>query len=253
MLDKSITGLIDRYLEGTLDQEQTLQVENILKNNSEAARYCNDWKEIQKEFEDIRAKSGEVNVIQEVMRRIPEPVKRSGQTPAFSSPVLLRQRAWIYSSLFIAGVFAGLLIFHILIIPGPTNGDGRNVLSGTMADKTEPEYTDTLQAGNGQNGVLILVAGSKNSVDLMLKFHSETPLNCLLTYDSGTSVLTSAVADNPSLVFTLITSPGEIELTAGQSDQCRLTIRKLTPEPVSFVLSLSRSSETAADEIRFQL
>ncbi len=134
MIDKQLIERIHEDLEGKLAPEEQRRLQEQLASDPEAAGYYNDWQQIQKNLEKNKEVAPDINLAQEISRKIPF----ASASQVKSGPLLhvpFWQRQYVkYSFVLLAGIFIGFLVFALLMPDRMNNYTPKEQMTATLFD-----------------------------------------------------------------------------------------------------------------------
>jgi len=134
MIDKRLIELIHEDLEGNLSSGEQQKLREQLTHDQEAAGYYNDWKKIQENFERNREASPDVNLVREILQKIPAGSTRRLKPDYSVKPGFWRLPSIRYGLVFAAGVFLGFLVFAVLFSSKTDSFLRKEQVVGTVYD-----------------------------------------------------------------------------------------------------------------------
>jgi hypothetical protein len=139
MNEKELIGKVYRRIDGELSSKESEELSRYLEGNPEASGIASQCEKTEALLSEAKSAGKEPDLSPEIMRRIdPGKYRRHQNTPrVFVLNDFWRRPALRYSLVFVAGIFAGLLILSVVGTDFQNRPIDNNQLKGTMTD-TEP-------------------------------------------------------------------------------------------------------------------
>lgn len=186
MIDKKIIEKIHEELEGQLTPEERTRLHEHLAVDPEAVTYYHDWQTIQKTIERNRETAPEVDLAQDIIRRVASSQKRKSPTERLViAPSWKRQYSY-YSLIFVSGMLFGFLAFFFLMPDGGSDFLSDGQATGTMYDSRsfdQMKVADNLLVELTGIRASIDVRYSTGIVEARINITSNEELSCLLSFN----------------------------------------------------------------------
>ena len=188
MTDKEIIGKIYRKLDGDLSVSDEYELEKYLSGHPEAVRFSKEWESIKLQMEQEQAKNIDIDLKQEILKRIN---METYKQPPKKAEITIVRSFWSRPSVrfgftFVLGVFAGFLIFSFLKADLKEPNVPTAEMKGTMYDSRSfdnMKTADVLQYESPLAKAVCNVRYSTKIVELRVELSSLYPVKSSIEFD----------------------------------------------------------------------
>jgi len=206
MIEKKLIGLIHGDIDGDLNEAEKKLLMEKLALDPESAAYYRDWQKISQTIEKTRETTPDVMLTQEILNRLPMESQINKKPEPLIRPSLWNRPAFMYTLVFITGVFLGFLVFTFLMPGNRTSKIPEVQIKGSMYDsRTFDQMTtaDNLMFENPMVKASFDVRYSTSTVELRISLSSLYPVQGVIMFDYNSlqpmNVMNVSVNDQSSI------------------------------------------------------
>ena len=206
MIDKHLIERIHEGLEGKLTAAEQQRLKAQLASDAEALAYYKDWQRIQSTLERTVNQPAEIDLTKEILNRLPMETQHAKKPEPLIRTSFWNRPAFRYSTVFIAGVFLGLLAFSFLM-PGTKQKAAPSFkVKGSLYDSRSFDQmttADNLVFENAMVKATFDVRYSRSIVELRVSVSSLYPVQGVILFDYNSlqamNVVNVSVNDQSSI------------------------------------------------------
>lgn len=187
MNESRLHEMITRRLDDDLDPEELRQLEELLRNDPEAAKIAREWEQIRAGMSQSARNTRIPDLSAEILKKIDMDMYKQPQPPS----AIIAQQFWTrpffrYSLAFVMGVFSGFLIFSYLNVDFLGLEPSASEISGTMYDGRsfdKMKVADLLQFNSTVVSTVCEVKYSPKVVEIRLDLSSPEQVKATLEFN----------------------------------------------------------------------